>query len=422
MILVSVNFIQEVLNNIHRLLKSDISSPSTTIKEQQFYLRTPVFNEDASYFGPIFLIFVLPSIFYNLIYFLVLKIRRKTEFLRSKFIDSLKIAVIPIIFFIGYNYVFVWQPWAGRLFISFASLMMINFAMLIDFNNYLNKRILFKTILTIILVVSIAFSFIDLFFNEFKTIIPNKNKSIFSINYDDRRYYVVNPKMGKVNNLINSSLKENSKIGLITGDNDWDYIYFGKNFSRSIKYISDDELAKVNIKNIFSENNFNAIVINTENISGLYNQLFTHPIIQISGSDFFKYFKPLNECKFLNKDNNLYIQVSGDDSYFENINELNLLEHKPLLISINLYSFKDTVLQIYSRNKNENYKEENSVNFKIIQGNNKVNYLIYNPENIKYIRIDPTNIKSDIIIKKIDFLGINENLKYKIENNFLLIY
>ncbi|MHB8280296.1 MAG: glycosyltransferase family 39 protein, partial [Candidatus Humimicrobiaceae bacterium] len=345
-------FIQKVLNHIHSLLKIDISSRSTTIEEQYFYLHTPVFNSDASYFGPVFLIFILPSIFYNLIYFVVLKVKKKAEFLRTKWIDTLKIAVIPVIFFIGYNYIFVWQPWAGRLFISFASLMMINFAMLIDFNNYLNKRVLFKTVLTIILVVSIAFSFIDLFFNEFATIIPYKNKSIFSVNYSDRRYYKVNPKMGKVNNMINSTLNYNSKIGLISGDNDWDYIYFGKNFSRVIKYISDDELAKVNIKNIFKENNFNAIVINTKNISGLYNQLFTHPIIQITGSDFLKYFKPLNECKFLIKDNNLYIQVSGDDPYFENINELNLLKYKPLLISINLYSDKETVLQIYYRNKN----------------------------------------------------------------------
>lgn len=415
-------FIQKVLNHIHSLLKIDISSRSTTIEEQYFYLHTPVFNSDASYFGPVFLIFILPSIFYNLIYFVVLKVKKKAEFLRTKWIDTLKIAVIPVIFFIGYNYIFVWQPWAGRLFISFASLMMINFAMLIDFNNYLNKRVLFKTVLTIILVVSIAFSFIDLFFNEFATIIPYKNKSIFSVNYSDRRYYKVNPKMGKVNNMVNSSLKENSKIGLITGDDDWDYMFFGMNFKRNIKYLNDDEFKNRKIKNILFENNLDAIIINTEYISDFYDKLFTNPIIQISGSDFLKYFKPLNECKFLIKDNNLYIQVSGDDPYFENINELNLLKYKPLLISINLYSDKETVLQIYYRNKNEDYKEEDSRNFKVIQGNNKINYLISNPENIKYIRIDPTNIKNDIIIKEIDFLGVNENLKYKIENDFLLIY
>ncbi|MHB8280125.1 MAG: hypothetical protein ACYDIA_21115, partial [Candidatus Humimicrobiaceae bacterium] len=70
----------------------------------------------------------------------------------------------------------------------------------------------------------------------------------------------------------------------------------------------------------------------------------------------------------------------------------------------------------------EDYKEEDSRNFKIIQGNNKINYLISNPENIKYIRIDPTNIKNDIIIKEIDFLGISSKIKYKTDIDYFLIY
>ena len=325
-------------------------------------------------------------------------------------------------FFIGYNYIFVWHPWAGRLFISFASLMMINFAMLINFNNYLNKKIIFNTIFTIILIISFSFSFIDLFFNEFATIIPYKNKSIFSVSYDDRRYYKVNPQMGRVNDMINSALQENSKIGLLTGGNDWDYIYFGKNFKRNINYVNDYEYKNNDIKSLLSADSLDAIIINTKFSQEFYKQLFTHQILQISGANFIKYFKPLNKCMFLIKNNNLYIKVSGDDSYFENINELNFSKYKPLLISIDLYSDEETVFQIYYKNKNEDYKEENSTIFKIVRGDNKVIFLVPNPETLKNIRIDPTNIKNDIIIKKIDFLGIDENFKYKIESEFLIIY
>jgi len=416
------NFIQKALNYFHSLLRLDISSRSTTIEGQWFYLHVPVFNSDASYFGPIFLFFILPSIFYNLVYFIVLKIKNKIEFIRLKWIDSLKIAVIPAVFFIGYNYIFVWHPWAGRLFISFASLMMINFAMLINFNNYLNKKIIFNTIFTIILIISFSFSFIDLFFNEFATIIPYKNKSIFSVSYDDRRYYKVNPQMGRVNDMINSALQENSKIGLLTGGNDWDYIYFGKNFKRNINYVNDYEYKNNDIKSLLSADSLDAIIINTKFSQEFYKQLFTHQILQISGANFIKYFKPLNKCMFLIKNNNLYIKVSGDDSYFENINELNFSKYKPLLISIDLYSDEETVFQIYYKNKNEDYKEENSTIFKIVRGDNKVIFLVPNPETLKNIRIDPTNIKNDIIIKKIDFLGIDENFKYKIESEFLIIY
>lgn len=417
------NFIQKVLNNIHSFLKIDISSRLTTIEGQYFYLHSPVFNEDASYFGPVFLIFILPSIFYNLIYFTILKIKKKAEFIRSKFIDSLKISAIPIIFFVGYNYIFVWHPWGGRLFIAFTSLMIISFAMLVDFNNYLNKRILFNIVFTIILSISIAFSFIDLFFNEFAPIIPSKNKSIFSESYDNRRYYIVNPQMGRVNNMVNSNLKDNSKIGLLTGDNDWDYIFFGKNFKRNITYLKNSEFVnKKDIHDILIEKNLDAIVLNAKFYPELYNKLFNNLVFQISGSDFLKYFKPLNECNFLIKDNDLYINVTGDDPYFENINAYNFSDYKSLLLTIELYSNKDTIIQFYFRNKNEQYKEERSVKFKIIQGNNKINYIINEPENINYIRIDPTNIKNDIIIKKINFSGIANKIKYKKEIDFFLIY
>lgn len=416
------SFIQKVLNYIHSLLKIDISSRSTTIETQYFYLHTPVFNSDASYFGPIFLIFILPSIFYNLIYFIALKIKKKAEVLKVKWLDSLKVSVIPVLFFIGYNYIFVWHPWGGRGFIAFASLIIINFAMLIDFNNYLNKKIIFNIFFTIILIISISFSFIDLSFNEFAPIISSKNKSIFSVSYDNRRYYIVNPQMGRVNNMINSTLEINSRIGLIAGDNDWDYIYFGKNFKRNVKYINQNEYKNNNIKSLFTTDSLDAIVINIKSFPELSKQSFTNKILQISGANFIKYFKPLNECKFLIKDNNIYIKVSGDDPYFENTNELNLSKYKNVLMSINMYSDKETVLQIFYKNKNEIYKENNSQRYKIINGDQVINFIINNPENIKNIRIDPTNIKNDIIIKKIDFLGIDENFKYKIESDFLLIY
>jgi hypothetical protein len=51
-----------------------------------------------------------------------------------------------------------------------------------------------------------------------------------------------------------------------------------------------------------------------------------------------------------------------------------------------------------------------------------VYFVLDNSNNITNIRFDPTNIKNDIIIKEIDIFGIDRNLNYKIEGNFLLIY
>jgi len=289
-------------------------------------------------------------------------------------------------------------------------------------HNYLNKKVLFNTIFSIILIISISFSFIDLFLNEFAPIISSKNKSIFSVNYENRRYYIENPQMGQLNAMINSTLKENARVGLITGDNDWDYIYFGKNFKRYVSYIDYNKIKNLTVSKILSNNDFDALVVNTQFYPELYKKLFTNQIFQFSGESLITQFKPLNDCNFLIKNQDLFINVFGDDPYFTNINDFNFKEFNSILITINLYSDKETLFQIYYKDKNEDYNEEKSKETKINIGQQLVYFVLDNSNNITNIRFDPTNIKNDIIIKEIDIFGIDRNLNYKIEGNFLLIY
>ncbi len=418
------NLIMRALNGIHNSLKIDISARSTTINPNYFYLRIPIFNCDGAYFGPIFLFIGLPAIIYNCFYYLILKSRKRLSKVKENyFINTLKFSSIPILYFLGYNYIFVWQPWAGRLLIAFSVLMMVNFAMLLDFKFSFLKRTLVNTFLAIIIFISIVFSFINLFFNEFAPIIPYKDKSIFSLSYDDRRYYFINPEFGNLAEEVNKLFKDDTKLGLLTGDNDWDYIYFGKNFKRNLRYINDEEY-KNSLNTIFKNNNFDGIIVNDRFFPDIYEKMFEVLLCEIDYKNYQNFLIPINDCNFQVENQSIKINSSGEDPYFEIANDLFKDNNGKLLITIDCYSDREVELQVFYRDNNEPYSELKSQKVITKIGENKINFVFDNAQEIKKIRIDPYNIKCNFFIKDIKFRKFSDdrNFDYKSVDNFLILY
>ena len=74
------------------------------------------------------------------------------------------------------------------------------------------------------------------------------------------------PHTKDIKNMVDSVLDGDSSLGLLTSNDDWDYIYFGKNFDRKLIYISDEEYIKKDIVDIIAENNLDGILINNSSV------------------------------------------------------------------------------------------------------------------------------------------------------------
>lgn len=417
-------FLEQKILYLHNIMHFDISSPATTWSGTQFAVVSNPLEFDDSYFGPLGFFLVLPAIIINLIIFAASKHLRRNKEISERFKQSLLIFIIPALFFILYNYIFRWQPWAGRLFISFMLLMVFNLAQLIDFIvNYKNKVFLYILIPLIILVASYN-SFNVSFKNGYYPLIPKDGKNIFSIiNYEDRRCKFATGRIGlmnKNNELIEKYTGTQSTIGILSNPGEWTYIYFGKNFTRKIKYIKKEDFYSKTIQNIFKNNNLNGLVVNLNDFPLKSNLLSGNTILEINSDNYGKYIKPLNDCSLSKLNNKIKISVSGNDPYFEfNVSEKESNNDK-IILTINLESPIDSHLQIYFKRINSNYNEKDSIIYPIFKGVNDIMLFLDDTKDLITIRVDPIAEKQDCYINKID-LAVLRNINY-IQNDYYMFF
>jgi len=255
--------IEKILNVIHNILGINISSPDTTWAGQKFSLSGFILNMDFAYFGPLCSLVIIPSVIYNGLLFLIFNKYQRSLKLVSKYKNHLKILIIPILFFILYTLIFKWQPWAGRLMISYVSLMMVSFAMFFEFIRELKFRYIFTIITSIIILVAVLVSSKVMLNSWDPRLLPIGGNSIYSVNYDDRRFINSPPYIKEIKKIVEVNIPEEGRMGLITSGDDWDYVYFGKNFKRTLIYISERDFLKENLNDLIFKNKLDGILINT---------------------------------------------------------------------------------------------------------------------------------------------------------------
>jgi hypothetical protein len=422
--------IEKILNFIHAKIKIDISSPDTTWIGTQFAIFKKPINMDTAYFGPISYFLILPAVFYNSLFFLFNKKFRTDSDSVEKYKNTLKLFAIPVIFYLIYNFMFKWNPWLGRTMIPFVLLMMFSFALLIDLLKKIKFKKLFTIIIYIILFISILFSIKVLFNADDPKIISRSGQSIYNVNYDDRRYSTSRWDMKIVKDSVDTIFKENAKIGLITGGDDWDYIYFGKHFKRTLHYLTNEEWSDNSIDEMLSDKNLDGIIINTDikefsdgTFPSIIEKITNITLLKIDKSNFQNYIRPLNGCEFINdyKINGIPLKVLNDDPYLETTFPFKFDNEKSLIVLIVIESPAESVMQIFYSKDNSPYNEKDSEMFNLIKGVNNIYIKIGDIQKITSLRIDPLNVKADCIIDKIEIFSI-QNINYKILENFVLLY
>ncbi|GAI25332.1 unnamed protein product, partial [marine sediment metagenome] len=105
---------------------------------------------------------------------------------------------------------------------------------------------------------------------------------------------------------------------------DWVYIFFGRDFSRKLTYVIDEEWNRKEIKQILIDNNFDGLLVNTKvvdfyngKLEPIINKLRGGNLLEIDQFNFNEYFKPLSGCSFLIRDDHILIEVHNHDPYFE---------------------------------------------------------------------------------------------------------
>ena len=418
------SLIQRIINSIHGNLNFDISSPATTLGESVFYYFDVQLNYDQSYFGPLFFFLVLPATIFNLLLALGMRLWRRNSELVQRFKDYLKILVIPGLFFIFYTFIFKWQPYAGRLMIGFALLMMIGFAEFIDLLRDIKIKVIFNIFAYCLIFIIIVVSFFPLFFNDYNRLIGSDNRSIYSIKYEDRR----GDFLRDVKQAVDENLGPVSRLGLILPDSDWVYILFGNGFRRELEYINDYDWNNKSIDEITSEKKLDGILINTE-FKGFKNgdtlsflaKITGEPLMEIDNAEFNDYFSPIKGCEFLKSDSAIIIKALNDDPHFETKFPFDFSEENSIIMQILIDSEKDANGQVFYLRKGGVYNEDDSERFIINKGENNIFLYINSFNELQRIRIDPVDIMCDSLVKKLVFYSIKDIKNIKVDN-YILFY
>lgn len=411
--------IQHLLEIIHSKISIDISSPDFTHKNINFSLFYLPLDQNTSYFGPIAFFIIMPSVFFNFILFIRFKYFNKNNFykVKDKYINSLLFFSIPVIFFFTYCYIFKWHPWAGRLFISMILIMMISFAEFQELLKNVSRKVL-SVFIVIIFLFSVGTSCFSLFQNNNAILISRNNESIFGIsNYNDRRS---DGQVSEICKMVDQNLKEKSNLGLVLFNEDWIYPYFGKNFKRKLRYISDEEYFKNSYDGFFKD--LDGILINSIFIQPRFDLAAGDSLLKVDHNNFKELFKPLNGCYFVIQKNGILVKVTNDDPYFETNFPFDFGANDYLIIGIDLESKVESYFKIYYGYKGIIYNEESSTESKIIPGNNKIYLEIPKAENIIKLRIDPINMKENILINQIEIYGPSKKINYKNIDSYYLFY
>ena len=428
---------QKIFYGIQNLLHINISPSVIDRPNFPFYFSSNPIHSDLSYYGPIGYFFILPSLIFCILFFIFdKKLRRDKEYL-NKFIKCLVISIVPVVYFISYVTIFRWQPWCGRFFMAFMLILMINFAFLLEILSRYKKQIIFLILLFIITFVSIFNSFYVLFKNQKINMFTKKGYSIFSVDYNTRRYFNFKENGEKFFNLkrfVDSKIQQNSNLGISLASVDWPYILFGDKFERKLKYIPKEEILENDIIKILKDNNLSGILLksnvknygspdmdNVLNRYDVYEKLVDKQLLKIDYKNYNNYLKPLNQCQISASNNKILLTISGDDPSFE----LNFPEHSEnnsYLIVLKIDAPTDCFVQLFYKLTGQNYSEENSQKVDIKIGeDNLVYFFLRNLKEIQSLRLDPVNVPYDT---KIKFIEINrlKDLKFDILNDYLLIY
>jgi len=418
------NSLQKLTNLIHSKLGISLNDPSMNYPFQTFRYSELPLNYDDSYFGPFFFLIIMPLFIYNSIIVGIMSLFKKSKNIFTKYKDIILITIIPISFFLAYVFIFKWHQWAGRYMIAFAALLTLNLAVLLEILKNIKFKHLITIITVIILIMTSPFAYLNLFYNNY---MPLHNSKIISKIFSPNKYDYsrggngVIKTMIDVSNELDNTLGINSRLGVILIPGDWVYIYFGRNLTRYIKYLDQSEFENKSIQEILDNYNLDGILINTNATTFPIAKKFCgKSLLKINSNDFNKYFKPLNQCEFNIQDDIVYLKITGDDPYFESTFPLDFKNITSIVLNININVSIPTSMQVFYKQKDENYKEENSIYYNLNKGNNEVFIPIYNIQNIEKIRIDPVINKTDCSIKKIEIFDLVQVKNKKIENYYLL--
>ena len=428
------NFIQKLISFFHYKLNFDISNPATTWPGVYWVIFNLTLNYDTSYFGPIFFFVGFPSIIYSSILFVILKKFRKNNELGQKYKNSLIISIIPICFFVGYVFLFTWHIWAGRYMVAFVLLLMVNFSEFLELIKKIKLKALFNIVALLLVIASLSFSTLPLFRNEYLKLIDFKGENIFSKPKPKNDSETVEP-VGRIaeNFAMEKKVDElfgtNSSLGLILDAGDWVYIFFGRDFSRKLTYITDEEWNRKEIKQILIDNNFDGLLVNTKvvdfyngKLEPIINKLKRENLLEIDQSNFNEYFEPLSGCSFLIRDDHIFIEVHNHDPYFETTFPFTFDSVKSIGIILTIESSVEAITQVFFGYKGKVYREDYSERFKLLRGENEILINISDIKDIVKLRIDPINVEEDVIIKKVEIFEITDEVKYEIIGDLLLFY
>jgi len=423
------NFIRESIIQLHDKINFDISSRATTLTNIYWVLWDMRIDFDVSYFGPVFFFFGLPAIIYNSLLILILKPFKKDRKLILKYKNSILVSIISIVFFIGYVFMFKWHIFAGRYMIAFVLLLMVNVAVFLEITNKVRKKAFFYIIALVLVLVSLGFSTMPLFRNDYRMLIDFEgNNFINKLKQEETADPKSVPDLNKaIKRRIDKIFGPGASLGLILDRGDWVYVYFGKNFKNKLFYIPQDEWNKKEVKEIIDSNSFDALIINKE-APVFKNNQFEHlldkfkgrTLLEVDNSNFNDYVEPGN-CNLMKLEKGIFIEARNDDPNIT-LSFPSSASPGSFLILIEIESDYNAMTQVYFGYKGQGYSEEDSESFELVTGKNSIPVIISEFDNLEKIRIDPINLEQDVIIEKIGIYEYQKDVITEEIGHYILVY
>jgi len=418
-------FILNTLNKIHNGIKLSISDPGTTWSGAYFFLNGNPINFDDSYFGPLGFFIVLPITIINILLISLSKCLRQIKETFEKYKTSIIILIIPVLFFIGYSYLFKWHQWGGRLLIAFIMFLMINLAEFFDLIKSFRIKVFYYIFIMLLLIWSSYNSYFLLFKNSYFPLIKVNGSNIFSISkYEDRKGKFASGRIGVMNKnkeIIDEKTGISSNLGLVSDPGEWVYIYFGNNFKRKVFYLTEDDQKNLNLDEIFKKYKLDALILNSYFLPKNFNIFKNLKIMEINNSNYKDKLIPLNQCDLSVENKNIKINVYDTDPYLEiQIPEIIKISKYPhLFLSMELKD--DSLFQLFYKRYDSNYNEEDSVEISIKAGINNLIIPIKDFDNLVSIRLDPVNEKTDCEINEISLIDL-KNYEMILNNNYIILF
>ena len=135
-------------------------------------------------------------------------------------------------------------------------------------------------------------------------------------------------------------------------------------------------------------------------------EYLSNMVYRIDKSNFEEYFRPMNECEFVEEEDATRIKVYGDDPWFETTFPFEFNENSSMLAYFNIDSFVDGEFIIFFKRPNRDCIIEDSLPFRIRKGNNIIYLKIPYSEDLEGLRIDPIDVKGDCLIREVKFYSL----------------